>query len=122
MQPQDVGPHVESTLLSVWIAEACFQQRPLRNVPSSRELRLRFLGELLAPFQRDFVLEQYSISSKLAASQHIDTRMIGAYLEVQAQAQAQGSEVFVSKLENFDLEALHEALLRSQLKSLADGV
>lgn len=49
LQPLDVSSHVESTLLSVWIAEACFQGRPLRDAPSSRELRLRFLEELVAP-------------------------------------------------------------------------
>jgi hypothetical protein len=111
-QPHGVSPHVESTLLSVWIAEACFQGRPLRDAPSSRELRLRFLEELLAPVQRDSVLEQYGISSKLAVSQQIDIRLAETRSEAQLQSQPQSNEVFVSKLETFDLEALHEALLQ----------
>jgi hypothetical protein len=112
LQPHDVSPHVESTLLSVWIAEACFQGRPLRDAPFSRELRLRFLEELLAPVQRDAVLEQYGISSKLAVSQQIDTRLAETSSEAQLQSQPQSNGVFVSKLETFDLEALHEALLQ----------
>ncbi|CAN9171531.1 unnamed protein product [Alternaria alternata] len=112
LQPHDVSPHVESTLLSVWIAEACFQGRPLRDAPSSRELRLRFLEELVAPVQRDSVLEQYGISSKLAVSQQIDTRLAETRSEVQLQSQPQNNGVFVSKIETFDLEALHEALLQ----------
>jgi hypothetical protein len=112
MQPHDISPHVESTLLSVWIAEACFQGRPLRDAPFSRELRLRFLEELLAPVQRDAVLEQYGISSKLAVSQQIDTRLAETSSEAQLQSRPQSNGVFVSKLETFDLEALHEALLQ----------
>jgi hypothetical protein len=50
LQPRSIVPHMESTLLSVWIAEACFQHQSLQNVPSSRDLRLRFLRELLAPY------------------------------------------------------------------------
>jgi hypothetical protein len=112
LQPHDVSPHVESTLLSVWIAEACLQGRLLRDAPSSRELRLRFLEELVAPVQRDSVLEQYSISSKLAISQQIDTRLAETHTKAQLQSQPQSNEVFVSKIETFDLEALHEALLQ----------
>ncbi|CAN9474019.1 unnamed protein product, partial [Alternaria alternata] len=110
--PHDVSPHVESTLLSLWIAEACVQGRPLRDAPSSRELRLRFLEELVAPVQRDFVLEQYGISSKLAVSQQIDTRLAETHSKAQLQSQPQSNEVFVSKIETFDLKALHEALLQ----------
>lgn len=69
LQSHNVSLHVESTLLSLWIAEVCLQGRPLQNAPSSRELRLRFLEELVAPVQRDSVLEQYGISSKLAVLQ-----------------------------------------------------
>ncbi|CAN9210078.1 unnamed protein product [Alternaria alternata] len=112
IKPHDVSPHVESTLLSLWIAEACVQGRPLRDAPSSRELRLRFLEELVAPVQRDFVLEQYSISSKLAVSQQIDTRLTETYSKAQLQSQPQSNGVFMSKLETFNLEALHEALLQ----------
>ncbi|KAH8621554.1 hypothetical protein IG631_23769 [Alternaria alternata] len=86
LQPHDVSPHVESTLLSVWIAEACFQGRPLRDALFSRELRLRFLEELVAPVQRDAVLEQYGISSKLAVSQQIDTRLAETSSEAQLQS------------------------------------
>ncbi|CAN9250897.1 unnamed protein product [Alternaria alternata] len=112
IKPHDVSPHVESTLLSVWIAEVCLQGRPLQNAPSSRELRLRFLEELVAPVQRDSVLEQYGISSKLAVSQQIDIRLAETSSEAQLQSQPQSNEVFVSKIETFDLEALHEALLQ----------
>ncbi|CAN9280559.1 unnamed protein product [Alternaria alternata] len=112
IKPLDVSPHVESTLLSVWIAEVCLQGRPLQNAPSSRELRLRFLEELVAPVQRDSVLEQYGISSKLAVSQQIDIRLAETSSEAQLQSQLQSNGVFVSKLETFDLEALHEALLQ----------
>ncbi|CAN9211434.1 unnamed protein product [Alternaria alternata] len=112
IEPHNVSPHVESTLLSLWIAEACVQGRPLRDAPSSRELRLRFLEELVAPVQRDFVLEQYGISSKLAVSQQIDTRLAETCSEAQLQSQTESKGVFVSKLETFDLEALHEALLQ----------
>jgi hypothetical protein len=112
LQPHDVSPHVESTLLSLWIAEACVQGRPLRDAPSSRELRLRFLEELVAPVQRDFVLEQYGISSKLAISQQIDTRLTETRSEVQLPSQTESNGVFVLKIETFDLEALHEALLQ----------
>jgi hypothetical protein len=112
LQPHDVSPHVESTLLSVWIVEACFQGRPLRDAPSSRELRLRFLEELVALVQRDAVLEQYGISSKLAVSQQIDIRLAETSSETQLQSQPQSNEVFVLKIETFDLEALHEALLQ----------
>ncbi|CAN9242999.1 unnamed protein product [Alternaria alternata] len=112
IEPHDVSPHVESTLLSVWIVEACFQGRPLRDAPSSRELRLRFLEELVAPVQRDAVLEQYGISSKLAVSQQIDIRLAETSSETQLQSQPQSNEVFVLKIETFDLEALHEALLQ----------
>ncbi|CAN9385004.1 unnamed protein product [Alternaria alternata] len=112
LQPHNVSPHVESTLLSLWIAEACVQGRPLRDAPSSRELRLRFLEELVAPVQRDAVLEQYGISSKLAVSQQIDTRLAETRSEAQLQSQTESKGVFVSKLETFDVEALHEALLQ----------
>lgn len=112
LQPHDISPHVESTLLSLWIAEACVQGRPLRDAPSSRELRLRFLEELVAPVQRDSVLEQYGISSKLAISQQIDTRLAETCSEAQLQSQPESNGVFVSKLETFDIEALHEALLQ----------
>ncbi|CAN9356145.1 unnamed protein product [Alternaria alternata] len=112
LQPHNVSPHVESTLLSVWIAEACVQGRPLRDALSSQELRLRFLEELVAPVQRDSVLEQYSISSKLAVSQQIDIRLAKTHSKTQLQSQPQSNKVFVSKIETFDLEALHEALLQ----------
>ncbi|KZM19290.1 hypothetical protein ST47_g9562 [Ascochyta rabiei] len=90
IDPRCIEPDVESTLLSVWIAEAYFQYRPLQNVPSSRDLRLRFLGELLAPYQRDSVLEKCGIP----------------------RTQVQTHEIFVPKLENFEPEALRKALLQ----------
>jgi hypothetical protein len=107
LQPRCIEPHIESTLLSVWIAEACFQCRPIENVPSSRDLRLRFLGELLAPYQRDSVPEKCGIPSKQTGSQHVDTRSKMARLETQ-----QTDEISVPNLENFELGALREALLQ----------
>lgn len=108
LQPRSIEPHLESTLLSVWIAEAYFQHRPLQNVPSSRDLRLRILEELLAPYQRDYVLEKCGIPSKLTGPEQIDTQWKLARLEIQLQT----SEVFVPNLENFELKALRESLLR----------
>ncbi|KAJ5022553.1 hypothetical protein J3E73DRAFT_373835 [Bipolaris maydis] len=106
--PRSIEPHMESTLLSIWIAEAYFQHRPLQNVPSSRDLRIRILEELLAPYQRDYVLEKSGIPSKLTGPEHIDTQWKLARLETQSQT----GEVFVPNLENFELEALRESLLR----------
>jgi hypothetical protein len=106
---------MESTLLSVWIAEACFQYRPLQNVPPSRDLRLRFLGELLAPYQRDSVLKKCGIPSKHTGSQHVDTRCRLARLGTQVQTDeifGLDVETFVRNLENFEPEALREALLQ----------
>ncbi|KAF1936625.1 hypothetical protein EJ02DRAFT_515697 [Clathrospora elynae] len=96
INPRCIEPHIESTLLSVWIAETCFQSRPLENVPSSRDLRLRFLVELLAPYQRDAVLEKCGIPSKHTESQHVDTR----------------SKLARSETQNFKHGALLEALLQ----------
>jgi hypothetical protein len=107
LQPRCIEPHIESTLLSVWIAEAWLQCRPLENVPSSRDLRLRFLGELLAPYQRDSVLEKCGIPSKHAGSQHVDTRSKSVRLHTQ-----QTDEISVPNLENYEHEALREALLQ----------
>ncbi|KAI1676217.1 hypothetical protein KJE20_14195 [Pyrenophora tritici-repentis] len=106
--PRSIEPHMESTLLSVWIAEAYFQHRPLQHVPSSRDLRLHILEELLAPYQRDYVLEKCGIPSKLAGLEQTDTQWKLVRLETQLQT----SEVFVPNLENFELEALRESLLR----------
>jgi hypothetical protein len=106
---------MESTLLSVWIAEACFQYRPLRNVPSSRDLRLRFLRELLAPYQRDSVLEKCGIPSTHTVSQHVDTRCKFARPETQVQTDEFSEldlKILVQNLENFEPEALREALLQ----------
>ena len=64
---------MESTLLSVWMAETCLQYKPFQDVPSSRDLRLRFLEELLAPYQRDSVLEKCGIPNTHTVSQHVDT-------------------------------------------------
>jgi hypothetical protein len=108
LQPRSIEPHIESTLLSVWIAEACFQYRSLEKVPSSRNLRLRFLGELLAPYEHDSVLEKCGIPSTHTGSQHVDTRCKLARLETQVQP----DEIFVPNLENFEPRALREAYLQ----------
>jgi hypothetical protein len=114
---------MESTLLSVWIAEACFQYRPLWNVPSSRDLRLRFLEELLAPFQRDYVLEKCGIPRTHTVSQDVDTRDKFARLETQVQNDkifGLDVEIFVQNLENFEPGALRKALLERPSK-IKDG-
>jgi hypothetical protein len=114
---------MESTLLSVWIAEACFQYRPLWNVPSSRDLRLRFLEELLAPYQRDSVLEKCGIPNTHTVSQHVDTRDKFARLETQVQNDkifGLDVEIFVQNLENFEPGALRKALLERPSK-IKDG-
>jgi hypothetical protein len=115
LQPRCIEPHMESTLLSVWIAEAYFQNRPFRDVPSSRDLRLRFLWELLAPYQRDSVLEKCGIPSTHTVSQHVDTRCKSARLETQVQTDeifGLDLEIFVRNLENFEPRALREVLLQ----------
>ncbi|KAI1569417.1 hypothetical protein PtrEW4_005883 [Pyrenophora tritici-repentis] len=106
INPRYIAPHVESTLLSVWIAEAYFLSRRLENFPSSRDLRLRFLGELLAPYQRDSILEKYGISSNHTGSQHIDSRPRLVHLETQVQTH----KICIQNLENFEHGALREAL------------
>jgi hypothetical protein len=110
---------MESTLLSVWIAEAYFQYKPFQDVPSSRDLRLRFLQELLAPYQRDSVLDKCGIPSMHIVSQHVDTRCKFAPLETQAQAEeifGLNLNIFVQNLENFKPGALREALLHMPSK------
>jgi hypothetical protein len=97
---------MESTLISVWIAEARFQSRLLENVPSSRDLRLRFLRELLAPYQRDSILEKRGIPSNHTGSHHIDTRSKSVRLETQVQ----NHKICVQNLKNFEHGALQEAL------------
>jgi hypothetical protein len=103
-----IGSHIERTLLSVFIAEACFRYRlPIAEVPSSRDLRLRFLEELLAPYERDAVLEQCGIPSNLVPSQKVDTRV----MVPQPAAKAQAKDKSFPKLENFDMAALNIAFL-----------
>jgi hypothetical protein len=103
-----IGSHIERTLLSVFIAEACFRYRlPIAEVPSSRDLRLRFLEELLAPYERDAVLEQCGIPSNLVPSQKVDTRV----MVPQPAAKAQAKDNSFPKLENFDMAALNIAFL-----------
>lgn len=90
-------------MLLVHVAEACFQRLlPITNVPTSRELRLRFLGELVAPYERDSILEQCGISSKLGPSQKVDTRVIMA----PPATRLHGEESCTLNLNNFDGEAL----------------
>ncbi|CAN9175161.1 unnamed protein product, partial [Alternaria alternata] len=52
------------------------------------------------------------ISSKLAVSQQINTRLAETRSKVQLQLQPQNNRVFVSKIETFDFKALHKALLQ----------
>ena len=104
---------MESTLLSVWIAEAYFQYKPFHDVPSSRDLRLRFLQELLAPNQRDSVLEKCGIPSTHTVSEHVDTRCKFARLETEVQTDeifGLNLDIFVQNLGNFEPGALRKAL------------
>lgn len=95
-------------MLSVYIAEACFGHLlPITNVPTSRELRLRFLGELVAPYERGSILEQCGIPSKLAYSQNVDTRVVAARLTTGPH----GNTLNIPNLANFDTETLRNALL-----------
>ncbi|KAI1525856.1 hypothetical protein PtrSN002B_010681 [Pyrenophora tritici-repentis] len=113
--PRFIEPHMESTLLSVWIAETYFQYKPFQDVPSSRDLRLRFLEELLARYQRDSVLENCGIPSTHTVSQHVDTRCKFAHLETQVQTNeicGLNLEILVKNLENFEPGALRKALLQ----------
>jgi hypothetical protein len=104
-----IGPHIERTLLSVFIAEACFRHLlPITEVPSSRDLRLRFLGELLAPYERDAVLEQCGIPSNSIPSQKVDTRVIVP----QPAAQVLANDDSFPNLANFNMAALRTAFLR----------
>jgi hypothetical protein len=62
---------------------------------------------LLAPYQRDSVLEKCGIPSKHAGSQHVDTRSKSVRLHTQ-----QTDEISVPNLENYEHGALREALLQ----------
>lgn len=97
---------MESTLILVWIAEARFQSRLLENVPSSRDLRLRFLRELLAPYQRDSILEKRGIPSNPTGTQHTEPRSKLVRLETQVPKY----KICVQNLKNFEHGALWEAL------------
>jgi hypothetical protein len=101
-----IEPHVERTLLAVFIAEACFRRLlPITEVPPSRDLRLRFLGELLAPCERDDVLEQCGIPKTLAPSQKVDTRAISPQPAAQQPTAAEN----LPDLESFNMSALKSA-------------
>jgi hypothetical protein len=97
-----VEPDIEPTLLSVFIAEAYFLHLPTKEVPSSRLLRLRFLQELLAPYERDAVLEQCGISKISGPSQKVDNRVIVP----QSTEQIPTSDESLPNLEKFDMVAL----------------
>lgn len=107
-QPFLVQPRVESMLLSVFLAETCVRGRlPVTEVPSSRDLRLRYLTELLAPYERDCALESFGIPRGVASSEQIDTRVVTALPDLPVAA-----DVFpIPDLEHFDMEALRKAFL-----------
>ncbi|KAF2818156.1 hypothetical protein CC86DRAFT_389116, partial [Ophiobolus disseminans] len=107
VDPHTVGPHIESSLLSIFIAEACFMNHlPITQVPDSRHLRLRFLGELVAPYESDLVLEQCGIPENFALVQKVDVREIAAQTETLTQTLT----IEVPELEKFDMHALHRVL------------
>lgn len=106
LQPRSIEPHMESTLVSVWIAEAYIRRWSLKNVPTSRDLRMRFLEEMLAPYQLDSVLEKCGIPSKPTRFEQADSRCKLAYSETQRQT----VEIVVPNLGNFEHEALQESL------------
>jgi hypothetical protein len=101
-----LGSHIEHTLLSVLIADACFRNLlPVTDVPSSRDLRLRFLQELLAPYERNDVLEQCGIPDHGKPSQKVDTRVILPKTITQTPC----SEDSFPEVKNFDTHALRSA-------------
>jgi hypothetical protein len=111
-QPDSIGPHIEPTLLAVFIADACFRRRlPIKidDVPSSRDLRLQFLEELLAPYERGAVLAKCGIPNNSTPSQNVDIREIVLQPTTQLHAVDEGS---LPDLENFDMAALHAAFIR----------
>jgi hypothetical protein len=95
----------------VYIAEACFRRLPI-TVPSSRDLRLRFLEELTAPYERDGVLNQCGISNDLAPSQKVDTRVIAP----QPASRTLTEDHLFTKLTNFDTSALRNAFLEKPVE------
>jgi hypothetical protein len=106
-QPDTIGPHIERTLLSVFLAEACFCSFPIGKIPSSRDLRLRYLQELLAPYERDYVLEHCGIPTYLTSSHKADTRVIAR----QSTAQVVINNDTFPNFESFDMSALRKAFV-----------
>ncbi|KAF9730155.1 24-dehydrocholesterol reductase precursor [Paraphaeosphaeria minitans] len=99
---------LDHALLSVHIAEACFGHLlPITDVPASRALRLRFLGELVAPYERESVLERCGIPGKIAPLQNVDTRVIAARLP----SGPHGKLFHIPNLVNFDTGTLTKAFL-----------
>jgi hypothetical protein len=97
---------MEHTLLSVFIAEACCRRLlPIDKIPSSRDLRLRYLKELLAPYERNAALEQCGIPTNLTPSHVVDTRANLSWPKTQILV----NEDFLPQLENFDMSALRTA-------------
>ncbi|KAH8727423.1 hypothetical protein GQ44DRAFT_725303 [Phaeosphaeriaceae sp. PMI808] len=110
MDPHSVEPNMERTLLSVYIAEAFFRNLlPITRVPSSRDLRLHYLGELLAPYERNAVLEQCGIIGTLVHPQKIDTRVMGTQPMVPP---SHADEMCIPVLENFNMKTLRQAFLQ----------
>ena len=77
------------------------------EVPSSRKLRLRYLTELLAPYERDCALERFGIPRGVVSSERIDTRVVTALPGLPVAA-----DVFpIPDLEHFDMKALRKLFL-----------
>lgn len=70
--------NVEHNLLCVYIAECCFNRHlPILDIPSSRDLRLRFLRALVSPCTQDSVLTTYGIPN-LYPSKMVDVRQVAS--------------------------------------------
>jgi hypothetical protein len=88
------------------MAEACFcNLLPIKEIPTSHNLRLRFLEELVAPYERDAVLTRCGILYEPTPSQKVDTRVIVP----RSSALPPPDEDSIPTLQNFDMSALRIA-------------
>jgi hypothetical protein len=80
---------------------------PITQVPDSQHLRSRFLGELVAPYESNLVLEQCGIPKNLGLVRKVDVRGIAAQNETLTQTPT----VRIPDLDKFDMDALRRILL-----------
>ncbi|OAL56156.1 hypothetical protein IQ07DRAFT_660627 [Pyrenochaeta sp. DS3sAY3a] len=96
-----IDPDMEATLLLVYLAEVCFQNKlPISRTPSARQLRIRYLDELMSPYQRDYVLSHHGITNNIAPSQKSDTRIVSSGVP------GSGEDILLPDLEKFDMDSL----------------